>query len=916
MNEVIRFALLGLGVGALYAFASQGLIVIYRGTGVLNFSLGATAIAGVFLQYELQYEHGHNFWVASFFGVLLSAVLGMLTHWVVLRPLQRKRASTLIQLLATLGVLITVQAGVVIRYGSKPRQVPSQLPTSRVTLYGEVSITADRLILLAIGCVSAFLLWLLYRSSKFGIETEAVSESERSAAAVGVSPNKVAVLNWSLGSAIACIAGILVVPVMTLQVTSMTSLVLAALAAALVANFKSFPVATAAGYVLGMGQTLIGRFWNQQGAGQSLPFLLIIVMLVVRGRSLPLRDHFLRKLPAVGNGRMSWDWTIFLCGTVVFLMLTKDTKWIDALTVTLCAAIVLLSIVVVTGYAGQLSLAQYAMAGFGAWVAGRLVAVYQIPFLVGLVAGVAAAVPLGMIFALPAVRTRGINLAIVTLGLGTAIELMLFNNGKFTGGVKGTPVGNPSLFGYEISSIRHPERYGIFVLAMALLAVIVVTNVRRGRSGRRLIAVRTNERAAAALGINVMYAKLFAFALASAVAALGGILLAFRLTSISYQSFTNFTSITYAGLSLVGGVGHVLGAFVGGMMATAGFNQEVMESTWDGVGKYIQLISGIAILLVVLYNPDGVAAEWARTFRYMKRTKKFGESYFIKLSDVSEPVDESHDQRVEPKTLEVRDLTVKYGNVRAVDAVSFTLEPGRVTGLIGPNGAGKTSLIDALTGFVKASEGRVRIGGVDISDVGASSRVKAGLARSFQSLELFEDTTVFENLSVAADPQDLRSYVRDLVWPVIPKFGHEVVRAIEAFELDEDLHREVSDLSYGKRRLLAIARAVAMHPSVLLLDEPAAGLSSVESVELARVVRRLADDWGMAILVVEHDMNFVMGVCDQVVVLDFGTKIAEGTPDEVRNDPAVIAAYLGDKSDDELDIRTSDIRTPAVTAGD
>ena len=445
-----------------------------------------------------------------------------------------------------------MQAGVVIRYGSKPRQVPSHLPTDRVTLYGDVSITADRLILLAIGCVSAFLLWLLYRSSQFGIQTEAVSESERSAAAVGVSPNKVAALNWALGSAIACIAGILVVPVITLQVTSMTSLVLAALAAALVGDFKSFPIATAAGYVLGMSQTLVGRFWDQQGLDQSLPFLLIILMLVFRGRSIPLRDHYLRKLPAIGNGRISWDWTIFLAGVVVFLMLTKDTKWIDALTVTLCASIVLLSIVVVTGYAGQLSLAQYAMAGFGAWVAGRLVAVFHIPFLLALVAGVAAAVPLGLIFALPAVRTRGINLAIVTLGLGTAIELMLFSNGDFTGGIKGTPVGNPSLFGFEISSIRHPERYGIFVLGMALLTVLVVANVRRGRSGRRLIAVRTNERAAAALGINIVTAKLYAFALASAIAALGGILMAFRLTSISYQSFTNFTSITYAGLSLVG----------------------------------------------------------------------------------------------------------------------------------------------------------------------------------------------------------------------------------------------------------------------------------------------------------------------------------------------------------------------------
>lgn len=904
MNEVVRFALLGLGVGALYAFASQGLIVIFRGTGVLNFSLGATGIAGVFLQYELQYEHGHNFWVASFFGILLSITLGVLTHWVVLRPLQRKRASNLIQLLATLGVLVTVQAGVVIRYGSKPRQVPSMLPVNRVTLYGDVSITVDRLILLAIGSAAAFVLWFVYRSSKFGIETEAVSESERSAAAVGVSPNKIAVLNWGLGSAAACIGGILVVPVMTLQVTAMTSLVLAALAAALVADFKSFPIATLAGYVIGMGQTLIGRFWDQQGAGQSLPFVIIIVMLVVKGRSIPTRDHYLRRLPAIGNGRMSWDWTIFLAGAIVFLMLTKDTKWIDALTVTLCAAIVLLSIVVVTGYAGQLSLAQYAMAGFGAWVAGRLVAVYQIPFLLGLAAGIAAAVPLGMIFALPAVRTRGINLAIVTLGLGTAIELMLFNNGNYTGGIHGTPVGNPSLFGFEISSIRYPARYGIFVLGMALLAVVLVANVRRGRSGRRLIAVRTNERAAASLGINIVAAKLFAFAFASALAALGGILLAFRLTSVSYQSFTNFTSITYAGLSLVGGVGHLLGAFVGAMMATAGFNQEVMESTWSGVGEYVQLISGIAILLVVLYNPDGVAAEWARTHRTLKRTKKFGESYFIKLADVSEKVEAGDYQRVDPKQLIVEDLTVRYGSVTAVDHVGFTIEPGTICGLIGPNGAGKTSLIDALTGFTSTAEGRVRVGDVDITSMGATGRVQSGVARSFQSLELFDDTTVFENLSVAADPQNIGAYFRDLVWPVLPKFGPEVVRAIEEFKLDEDLHREVSDLSYGKRRLLAIARSVAMHPSVLLLDEPAAGLSSVESAELARVVRRLADEWGMSILLVEHDMNFVMGVCDKVVVIDFGVKIAEGTPSEVRNDQAVIAAYLGQQTDEDLGITT------------
>jgi ABC-type branched-subunit amino acid transport system ATPase component len=243
----------------------------------------------------------------------------------------------------------------------------------------------------------------------------------------------------------------------------------------------------------------------------------------------------------------------------------------------------------------------------------------------------------------------------------------------------------------------------------------------------------------------------------------------------------------------------------------------------------------------------------------------------------------------------VSGVTVRYGGTTAVAEASLTVKPGRIVGLIGPNGAGKTSLVDAVTGFVKAAEGSITLDGRDITRWSPVRRARAGLGRSFQSLELFDDATVFDNLRAASDPRDVGSYLRDLVWPFAPPIPGQVVSAIEEFRLQEDLNRLVESLAYGQRRLLAIARAVATGPSVLMLDEPAAGLGAVESAELAHLVRRLASDWGMAILLVEHDMDFVMSVCDEIVVLDFGRKIAEGTPEVVRNDPAVIAAYLGEE---------------------
>jgi sulfate-transporting ATPase len=898
VEEVIRFAFLGFGIGALYALGSQGLIVIYRGSGVLNFAMGAIGMAGVFLQWDLHVQHGWGFWPSLVVGVAFSALIGALTHLLIMRPL--RRSSPLVRVIATLGVLVTLQAIAVLRYGSTPRFVLSELPTDIVHVHNTIVISADRLILLGIATALTLGLWLLYRFTAFGLATSAVAENERAAAALGWSPDRVATLNWVLGSALAGLAAILIAPIVTLQVTVMTNLILAAIAAALVAQFRSFPVALLAGLAIGIAQTELNRFVHQPGFGDSVPFIVIVAVLVITGQALPLRDYFLQRLPSIGTGRINWRGIAFGAALTTLLLATLSTQWADAITVTLCVAFILLSIVVVTGYAGQLSLAQYAIAGFGAWVAGRLVATHGTPFWLALIVGVLATVPVGVLFAIPAVRTRGINLAVVTLGLGTAMELMLFRNPAYTGGIQGTQVGDAKLFGWNINSISHPTRYGLFVLVLFVVSVLVVANVRRGRSGRRMIAVRTNERAAAALGISVPGAKLYAFGLSAAIAGLGGILLVFRLSSVDYKEFTNFTSITDVGLGLLGGLGYLVGPVLGATLAAGAVSQQLLTSIFsDSVGKYIDLIGGISILAIVLLNQDGIAREQINQIRGLRAMLA---ARLPRLAPRVAPARELPDREVvpvSPRRLEVRDLSVAYGGSVAVDSVSLAIEPGRITGLIGPNGAGKTTLIDAVTGFTRLAGGTLSLDGVDITGWSASRRARAGLGRSFQSLELFEDSTVLDNLRVASDPRDGASYLRDLVWPVNPPLPGEVISAIGEFGLAGDLDRNVEDLSYGKRRLLAIARAVATQPSVLLLDEPAAGLGDAETAELAQLVRRLAADWGMAVLLVEHDMNFVMAVCDDIVVLDFGRQIAAGPPEAVRRDPRVVSAYLGEEDPDE-----------------
>jgi len=898
VEELIKFALLGLGVGSLYALASQGLIVIYRGSGILNFGLGAIGMVAAYVQFELSTMHAWPFLPALAVGVAASAVVGLLCHLLVMRPL--RTASPLARIVATLGILITLQALVVLRYGSNPQFVAVELPQTVWTIYGDITISSDRVIVGGIAVALSAILWAVYRFTRFGLATSAVAENQRAAGSLGLSPDVIAGANWAIGSALAGLAAIFIAPIVTLQATVLTNMVLAALAAALIASFRSFAIALVGGLLIGVAETVTQRYVSVSGLGKSIPFIVIVLVVVLRGQALPLRDFFLQRLPAIGTGRVNWRWLGVAVLAAVVILTFASAPWQNAIIVSLCASLILLSIVVVTGYAGQLSLAQYAFAGIGAFIAGRLAAVYGLPFWLVVIVGVVATVPIGVLFALPAVRTRGLNLAVVTFGMGAAVELLIFNNPEYTGGIEGTQVGAATLFGAPIDSIAHPARYGFLVLASVVLSMVMVSNVRRSRSGRRLIAARTNERAAAALGISVAGAKLYAFGLSAGLAALGGILLAFMLPTIQYGSFTSLSSLNFVGIATVGGLGYLTGPLLAAPLAPGALGQQLLDSISPGTGRFLPLITGLSIILLVLANQDGIAKETASQIRWVKN--KLGLGRPPKLSKEGRDTAGSSNLEVDPvaaKTLRVEGLSVTYGGTTAVSDVSLTIRPGRIVGLIGPNGAGKTSFIDAVTGFTKMSSGRLMLEDADLSSWSPVRRSRAGVGRSFQSLELFEDSTVIDNLRTASDPRDTGSYLRDLVAPVNPALPPAALAAMHEFGFADKIEDGVSSLSYADRRLLAIARAVATEPSILMLDEPAAGLGQVESAELASLVRRLADDWGMGVLLVEHDMDFVMSVCDEIVVLDFGHKISEGSPEVVRHDPAVVAAYLGSSDPDE-----------------
>jgi ABC-type branched-subunit amino acid transport system ATPase component len=442
-----------------------------------------------------------------------------------------------------------------------------------------------------------------------------------------------------------------------------------------------------------------------------------------------------------------------------------------------------------------------------------------------------------------------------------------------------------------------------------VLVALGVSWLRTSRLGTAMLAVRSDERSAAAAGINVVRVKLIGFAIGAFIAGLGGSLLAYQLGNVTFQDFDAFLGLVAFSIVVVAGITSVSGGILAGMISSGGLLVALISSGVGsgGVDNWYGVVAGIGVILTVIFNPEGVVGP-THLFLEQQRTKgalaRPQGALAATVPAVATTVASAlPPRRPEPLVapvfgtnghvvgtatasassssrplLELRNLTVRYGGVTAVDDVSLSVHEGQIVGLIGPNGAGKTTTIDALCGF-HGCEGTVLLDGLDLGGRPPHLRAGLGLARTFQLAGVSDDLTVEENVQVgqqragAGDATDLHRILSDL--------GLTDMRELQ-----------VSVLSQGQRQLVSVARALAGAPRLLLLDEPAAGLDSTESLWLSERLRAVRDG-GVTILLVDHDMSLVLNLCDDIDVLDFGRLIAHGTPDEIRHNESVSTAYLG-----------------------
>ncbi|MEU1724924.1 ATP-binding cassette domain-containing protein [Nonomuraea sp. NPDC005692] len=548
--------------------------------------------------------------------------------------------------------------------------------------------------------------------------------------------------------------------------------------------------------------------------------------------------------------------------------------WVFLAMSAVISGVLLQSLGVVAGQAGMVSLCQMAFAAIGAWTTAQL-NVWGVPggLYVWLPLAGLAAVPFGLLIGLPALRLRGVHLAIVTLGFAATVDVVMAAN-SFPGVSQGVVVGRPA-------GLTSDRQFFLFCCGVFALVAVALAVVRRTRLGASWRALKESERATAAAGTSVPGAKLSAFAVSAFIAGLSGALLAGQLAMVVSRNFDPGQSLVAYAVAVMAGAHHAEGALIGGalgVLVSELLRRFGVPQQWANV---VFAVGAVQAMTQGSGMSDGLrAALRARRARRARRSGRSGAGLGVPAAAPA-PELPAPGPAGRPPALRIEGVSVRYGQVVAVDGVGLTVRAGEVHGLVGPNGAGKSSLVDAISGFVPAGGGLVEVGGVTVAGARGGTavhrRARAGLRRTFQQDRVPVGLSVREYLRFAAR------------------------RSLSDTELTEGLAGlvaaapgdPIAALDVGSRRLLEVAGTLLARPAVAVLDEPAAGLGHAESERLGAWLRRVPARYGAAVLLIEHDLDLVRAACTGVTVLDFGRVIAQGPPAEVFAEPGVLRAYLG-----------------------
>jgi ABC-type branched-subunit amino acid transport system permease subunit len=646
MHADIELLIVGLTSGALYALLGSGLIIVYRTSKIINFAQGAIATIGTFVYLRCLEEWNLPLALAIVIGIATSTVIGCLFQLLALRPL--RNASPLARTAATLGLLLGLTACVTPIFGNFPPLTQPIFSQRLITLpFGTppfvIGVNYIWITAISVGLIA--ILFAVYRYTSFGRVTRGASDNEFAMSLMGYAPQRIELLNWGLAAALGGIAGILLSSISEPDASSYTLVLIVSIAAALIAGFRSFGILLGVCVLLGGFQSILVRYEAQiqtsthlVGLDQALPVLVIIIGVVIAGRTIAPKGSFdERRLPvtSIAKHPVRMATIAFAIGAVWILLVSPQ---MDSFTVvSLVGILMALSLVVLTGFVGQISLVQMSLAGFGAFVCARLAESTGIPFPITILIGGLCAVPLGLLVGLPSLRVRGLNLAIVTLGFAVIMDFVFFS-APLTGSTDGLIVPAARLGPIDLNAVTHTRSYAIAALVITVLAGLAVAKLRSSLLGRRLVACRSNERGASAVGISVPKAKLIAFSISAFIAGVAGSLIAYSSSRVTWEGFGFLASISLVAFAYIGGITTIAGAVVTGIVITNGILAYYLPFQ-GGAASVLQIISGFGLIMVVVLHPSGIAGIPEQLVE-MARGRKRGHSGLVPVEQSALPSSE------------------------------------------------------------------------------------------------------------------------------------------------------------------------------------------------------------------------------------------------------------------------------------